>query len=194
MEKCELYLKKYRKLIPTLIYPYSVALFFLVMFFLRDENMYREILGCGVEIIFLMIIIVFPFIGLIGNLRIHYQIKKEQWNYMELLEVNMIIKCIQIPAYVVIFLFGIAFLLTIFTFAFSFILVILDCFGVFLSGMVACIAIKRTVSEGALNKGIGFLCKIGSFIFCLDVIVAIVLYITKRDKAKKNDINFVRGK
>lgn len=185
MKKCELYLKKYRKLIPTLIYPFAVALYFVSMIFWQDSTWYKMIVGCGLEIISLIIIITFPLVGLICNLNIGHQIKKEQWDYLELLEVNMLIKCIQIPAYIVIFLLGLAFLLTIFTFAFSFFLVILDCFGVFLSGMVASMAIKRSVSEGVISKGIAFLCKIGSFIFCFDVIIAIILYITEKENAKK---------
>ncbi len=194
MKKYELYFKKYKKLIPSLIYPFVVAFLLLFIYFFQDNALYELIMGKGMDITFFCIEIIFPLVGLICNLRISNQIKKEKWDYLELLEVNMLIKCVQIPAYIVIFLFGLTFLLTIIIAAFSIMLVMFDCFAVILSGMVACTAIKRTVSEGALNKRIGFLCKIGSFIFCLDVIVAIVLYIMGRDKAKKNDVKILSEK
>lgn len=181
MKKYRLYLKKYKKLIPTLIFPYTMAIFLLLMIFAQQNIILEIIMGYGIDI-FLIVILLLPLIGFICNLFMCHQIKKEQWDYLELLEVNLLIKCVQIPAYIVVFLFGVAFLLTIFTFGISIVLIFLDCFSVFLSGMVASTAIKRTVAEGALNKGLAFFLKIGSFIFCLDVIVAIVLYIIGRDK------------
>lgn len=188
MKKYGLYLKKYKKFIPTLIYPFVVAFLLLFIYFFQDNALYEMIMGKGMDITFFCIEIIFPLVGLICNLRIGNQIRKEKWDYLELLEVNMLIKCVQIPAYIVIFLFGLTFLFTIIIAAFSIMLVMLDCFAVILSGMVASTAIKRSVSEGVLSKGLAFLCKIGSFIFCLDVIVAIVLYIMGRNKAKKNDV------
>ena len=76
MKKYRLYLKKYKKLIPTLIYPFVVAFFFLSMIYFQGNTLYEMIMGIGMEIVFLGIIIIFPLVGLICNLFISNQIKK----------------------------------------------------------------------------------------------------------------------
>ena len=94
----------------------------------------------------------------------------------ELLTVNMVVKCIQIPAYILIFLMGIMCLMTIFTMGFSVLLMVLDCLGLVLTGLLAVSGIIRAALEGKITKKTAVFCCIGSFIFCVDVVIAIVLY------------------
>lgn len=96
----------------------------------------------------------------------------------------MVIKLIHIPAYLLIFLFGIASFITIFTFAFSAVFVVLDCLTICLTGIIGLASVFRSVMEKKLSKTAGVVHGFLQFIFCADVISAIILYITvKRSKS-----------
>lgn len=97
----------------------------------------------------------------------------------------MLIKTISIPAYVAIFVIGVACMFTIFTFAISFALMILDAMAILLSGLIGLCAVKRCCDGKALsaNKMIPY-CVL-QFVFCADVVASIIVY----RKARKNPAN-----
>ena len=103
-----------------------------------------------------------------------------KWNARELARVNMLVKLIQIPGYIFIFLAGIACLITIFTMGISVALVFLDGFCIGMTGLLGIAAFHNMKREGRIAKTRQVLYSIGSFVFCVDVILAIVGY--KRSK------------
>ena len=75
--------------------------------------------------------------------------------------------------------------ITIFTIPFSFLLGVFDCLGVLLTGLLAIAGVVRAYKEGRIKKSTAIWCCIGSFVFCIDVIIAIVLY----RKVKKHKLS-----
>ena len=94
----------------------------------------------------------------------------------QLLFINMIIKLVHIPAYIVIFLFGLLNLITIFTAGIAIVLMILDGMAIFLTGLIGLSGIIRGLLEKKLSPKNAFVYGVFQFIFCVDVISSIVLY------------------
>ena len=99
-----------------------------------------------------------------------------KWNARELARVNMLVKLIQIPAYILIFLAGIACLITIFTMGISVALIFLDGFCIGMTGLLGIAAFRNMQREGRISQTQQVFYSIGSFIFCVDVILAIAGY------------------
>lgn len=107
-----------------------------------------------------------------------------KWDSYELARANMILKLIPVPAYILIFLLGCAFLITIFTFAISVILMLLDGMAIVLSGLIGVAAVKRNHSDKILSTKEMVAHGILQFVFCADVVSAIVVFYKAR-RAKK---------
>ena len=97
-------------------------------------------------------------------------------NALETAKINMIIKILQIPAYIFIFIIGLACLFTIFTFGISFLLITLDCASIFLTGIIGVSAVKCNYTEKILSSKELFLYSILQFVFCADIVSAVILY------------------
>ena len=97
-------------------------------------------------------------------------------NSQELLHINMIIKLIQIPAYILIFIFGLLCLLTIFTIGISIVLMIFDGMAIFLTGVIGLAGIIRGLIENKITKKTAVIYAILQFIFCIDIIASIKIY------------------
>ena len=93
---------------------------------------------------------------------------------------NMLIKLVQIPAYLAIFVLGVLFFLTIFTYAFSVFFVLFDCITIFLTGFVGLTANLRVYKERKCSGSFAALNSVCQFVFCIDVISAVVVYICSR--------------
>ena len=63
------------------------------------------------------------------------------------------VKLCQIPAYILIFLLGVAFFFSIFTFAFSLALAVLDGLALLLSGLLTVAAVIRADRQGIYSFG-----------------------------------------
>lgn len=106
---------------------------------------------------------------------------------LEAARVNMAIKLIHIPAYLMIFVAGLACMLTIFTMGFALILILLDIGTIVLSGIVGISAVGRSRFEHALSTGGLVVHGILQFVFCADVVSAVIVYYkAKRNITQKN--------
>lgn len=102
----------------------------------------------------------------------------KKWNVQELLSINMVIKLIHIPAYLLIFFIGLACLITIFTFAISIVLMFLDGMTILLSGLIGLGGVIRSLRENKLSKRAAVIHGILQFVFCADIISSIIIYKT----------------
>ena len=89
---------------------------------------------------------------------------------------NMIVKLIQIPAYIFIFMIGILCMVMIFTIGISFVLLLLDALSIGLTGLFAIAAFQNLNREGMITRKAQFIYSIASFLFCVDVIIAVIGY------------------
>ena len=110
---------------------------------------------------------------------------------LDLARVNVVIKLVQIPAYLLIFAVGLLCMITIFTFGISLILMILDGASILFSGLVGICAVKRGHAEGILSPGEWILHSILQFVFCADIVSAVIVYRKgKRKTANRNSLTF----
>jgi cytochrome b561 len=99
----------------------------------------------------------------------------------EVAHINMIIKLLHIPAYIILFAMGLLGLITIFTAGISIVLMIMDCMTIFLTGLLGLGGIIRGLSENKLSKKESVIHAIFQFIFCVDIISSIIVYRRIRD-------------
>lgn len=155
-----------------ILFPYSIVLLIYSLFhtalmkYLFHNNIY---IGIFYICIFWLISFINAILFCIKN--VIYE-----KNALELAKINMTIKLIQIPAYLFLFIIGIACMFTIFTFAISFILLALDCASIFLSGLIGVSAVKQNYTDSILSIKQAIFYSILQFIFCIDVICSVVLF------------------
>ena len=102
----------------------------------------------------------------------------------DLLRVNMIIKLIHVPAYIIIFIIGMIGLITIFTMGISLALMILDVMTIFLTGVIGLGGVIRAYKETKLSKKSAIIHGILQFVFCADVFSSVIVY----RRVKRKDV------
>lgn len=165
-------MKRYLPLLPVIIFPYLVVFTLLCMF---NENFMKTFCSNDGSYLLLALLILYV-IALVFSIVVFITglIKKRE--AQDLLRVNMVIKLIHIPAYILIFCVGSICLLTIFTFGISIALMILDGMTILLSGLIGLAGVIRAFHEEKLSKKTAIIHGIFQFVFCADVINSIIVY------------------
>ena len=165
-------------ILPTLVYPYLIALTLCGLFTdkIPGGNIYVILLILAVVwLIGLLMAAGYSLLGIVHG----DDTLKDAW-------VLMILKLVQIPAYLFIFIAGLMCMITVFTIMISLILIAFDMMSVMLSGIAgisAAVGAARRfgTASAAIHALLGF-------IFCADVISAVVLY-KKLKKAESMSLN-----
>jgi hypothetical protein len=100
----------------------------------------------------------------------------------DVLLVNMVIKLIHIPTYFVLFFGGMTMLVTIFTAGISLAIAVLDALTIVMTGMIGLAGVVRLRKENRITKKMAILTGISQFIYCIDVVVSVVLFIIAKTK------------
>lgn len=158
-------MKKYIPLIFILLFPYVPIL---ILF----GGGPVELLLIGTAVMFLLALIA-SVICLVCAIR-------NKWPAEHLALANMIIKILHIPAYLFTFVVGVFGLISVKFIAITLFMFLFDCVIIGLSGMVALSGVIRARAEQKISTGHMVLFGISSFMFCIDVISAIILYITMK--------------
>ena len=95
----------------------------------------------------------------------------------------MIVKLFQIPAYLLFFVLGILFLLTFFMIPFTFALVAIDLLCITMTGLLGTITCRYAQKEQTISPQKAILLTVLQFVFCVDVVASVILYI----KCKKSN-------
>lgn len=165
-------MKKFVPTVSIVLFPYAVAFVLYCIFsgFLMENIFQNNAYLC------LLLLIIIWVIALICAVSICAVSLVRKWGFVELSRVNMLIKTISIPAYLFIFVFGLACMLTIFTFGISIVLMVLDAMAIVLSGLIGVSAVKRSYDNKAISVKEMILYGILQFVFCVDVVVSIILF------------------
>lgn len=165
-------MKKFVPTVSIVLFPYAVAFVLYCIFsgFLMESIFQNNAYLC------LLLLIIIWVIALICAVPICAVSLVRKWDFVELSRVNMLIKTISIPAYLFIFVFGLACMLTIFTFGISIVLLVLDAMAIVLSGLIGISAVKRSYDNKAISVKEMILYGILQFVFCVDVVVSIILF------------------
>lgn len=130
----------------------------------------------------IILIMILGLISLLASISICVLGYLKKWTPIEMAYINMIIKLAQIPAYIAIFVLGVIFLLTIFTFGFVIAFVIVDILTILISGLIGVTATMKNYTYGSLSKSECVIHSILQFVFCVDVVSAIIVYRKSKKK------------
>lgn len=187
-------MKKYLKILPLILYPYTYV-FFLIILWLLSVSV--EGFSDAIRPAFLGILIVFTVLNSIWVFAVTIRRVSEgfrQYTPAETAKMNLAVKGWHIPAYVIHFLVGIvgagstimsvnAFGVGLITFA-----VVIDLVTILLSGIHASGCAWRLKKEGILSAEKALLAGFGSFIYCVDILVACYLADLCRKKEKEAEL------
>jgi len=170
-------MKKYIIALPIFIFPYTVlfGIYCTYTGFLMDSLFQSH----GLVLLFWINIIYF--IGFIYSVVYAIISLFRKNKSLELIKMNMIIKLVHIPAYILIFLLGILLFISIFTMGVSFYLIFLDCLTIFCSGIIGVMAIFKGTKENKVDKKYFIKYSLLQFVFCFDVFYAVHIF----NKSKK---------
>lgn len=173
---------KYLKMIPVIIYPYIyvviLAIFLAFMSALPSD--YNDLALLGLMIV-AVIYNLYSFIVVIVNA---VQGARGKMTARQAARMNLIIKGVQIPAYIMHFILGFMGLamsvwgIGIFLWA-----VVIDLLTILLTGISSIGCTIRMRKEGILSTAAAIFMGIGCFIYCVDIVIAIVYVV----KARKNE-------
>ena len=123
------------------------------------------------ELVMLIITIITVVITMIGAKKY-----KEKRVYSHV-KTQMIVRLIQIPVYVCIFILAAMCLLTVFTFAITIVFAIIDLISIITTGICSIGVYSEMRKKGMINGVEQFFYTIFGFVYCLDVVVAIIAFI-----------------
>ncbi len=178
-------MKKYIRLLPLIIYPYA----YILQFILEDiiETILKKNWGLSFSIDITISAAVFTTLTLIIAISSTVLAVKGKYTSLETAKMNLAVKAWHIPAYLLHFaMFCMGFIAGIWGVAFVMIAIIVDVLTIALSGINAISCAAKLKKDGIISKGMAIFLGICSFIFCIDLIVAIV-YVRKAKKQLKNN-------
>lgn len=179
-------LKKYRKLIPLILYPYAyllVILFYISIVYPISSSGYKEF-NNAMDMVVRVIGVIYN-VYVVGFCVFHsVLIVRREVPARDAAWMNLIVKVAHIPAYCFHFImmsFGA--LMSVWGIGFVMLALIVNVLTIALSGICAIGCAVRMKKEGLLSTGKAVCSQIGSFIIGIDIVVAIVYIIVSRRKA-----------
>lgn len=101
----------------------------------------------------------------------------KKWDALSLAKTAMVMKLVQVPAYVLIFALGAVFVMTIFTIPFSIGLFVIDCLSMFMTGLFTISSVIATIRNNIFARKEVVWVMLLQFVFCADVISSVIFYI-----------------
>lgn len=117
-----------------------------------------------------------PVVGLLCAATFLFLSGREGWGAGDTALISMTVKLLQIPAYGLFFLAGLSGIVLIQFLAVTLIVWLLDLMTITLSGMLGLAAVLRCKKEGLLTSKQAVVYSILQFVFCADVIAAVLLW------------------
>lgn len=168
----------------VVVFPYTLVLFLYLVFFnhLPQNWTIFEIYGC--------IILAWLF-GLTGAICLAVSNASKRTDAKAAAKNNMLVKLLQIPAYILLFGIGALCSMLIFTWLVTFTIIVVDVMTMLLSGINGAAAVSKCRKEGLLSRNAAFWMGIAQFVYCVDVVcaVALVCTIVGQEHALKQSYN-----
>lgn len=166
-------------IIPIALFPYLILFALATIFFSTEIPFFRwvmeSVFDSNALLLIAALLLYFILTALLSIICFVVSIYAK-WDALSLAKAAMIIKLIQIPAYVLIFALGFMFLITIFTAPISIILFMLDCLSMFLTGILVIASAISSVRNNIFSfKEISWVILL-QFVFCADVISSVIFY------------------
>lgn len=172
---------KYLKMIPVILYPYMYMVILGVYGVFTDAlpDDYSNIALLGLFVV-AVVYNVYSFVIVIVNA---VQGARGKMTAREAARMNLIIKGVQIPAYILHFIMGlIGLALSVWGIGIILWALLIDLLTILLTGISSIGCSIRMRKEGLLSTAAAILMGIGSFIYCADLVIAIVYVVKARKK------------
>ena len=166
-------------MVPAIFMPYLMAAIPLFIFFSTDVPLFNQIMDSVFQNNVLLLVLVFVIyaviaLGLSGLC--FYLSRKKNWDSLSMAKTAVIIKLIQIPGYIAVYILGAVCLITVFTFAITFLFALFDFLTLLMTGQLTVSAVIGASRNGQLPiKNSWWVIPLQA-VFCADVIAAILLY------------------
>ncbi len=164
---------KFWLLIPTALFPYVIVGVFLFLILVPEKIMNTIMVNS--DVLWIAIAVWF-ILSIICN--ILYIALPKTTDARKILKAALIIKCIHIPTYIVIFLYGLGLGLMFFmTFPFIIVLIFIDLLTLFLSNFISIYALAQSIKQKSFaNNAAPITAIVFQFFFCADLISMIVAF------------------
>ena len=171
--------KKTWLLIPTTIFPYIILCALESIFLLTGVSFFSDIMKTifnNNALSLLLTLVIYCLFACILNV-IHFIIcLKNNNDALKIAKTAMIVKTIQIPAYLLIFCAGSLFVFSLFTIPFSIVLLIFNYITLVLTGLITISSIINSVKHSVFKTKEVILVTLLQFVFCADVVATIIYY------------------
>lgn len=168
-------MKKYIKLIPLMLFPYAYLIW---LFFLN--NLIPDNISMHMPEIYMTLTLVFTIISTVI-------VAKNKNSAVSAAKQNLIVKAVQIPAYIFHFILGLAgFVASVWGIGFIMFAVIIDFMTIILTGVFAVGCNIKICRQGVISKGTAVVTSIFSFVYCTDLIIAVILLVASKSYEKKS--------
>lgn len=166
-------------ILPALLLPYVALLALAVIFFSADLPMLARLMESVFNnnaLILMAALLGYCLIAAALSIFCFFQSICKKWDALSMAKTAVIVKLIQIPAYIAVFVVGVLCTITVFTIPFTVGMFLLDCVTLFLSGLLTIAAVINAVRRGDFPFKHVFWIILLQFVFCADVVASIVLY------------------
>jgi hypothetical protein len=173
-------MKKYLKMLPVIIYPYVYLIAMALYFWGWDFSAVIRDYGLDAVLIMAIVYNLYSLIAVIVNI---VSACKGKRSAKELAKMNLIIKTVQIPAYIFHFILGlVGIVASIWGIGFIMWAVFIDTITIFLTGLNAVSVSVRCCKENILSKQSSVIFAVLSFVYCIDVLIAVVFFAMARKR------------
>ncbi len=174
-------MKKYIKLLPLIVFPYAYLILFLLINFVPVAFARNSggVLILALTAVYLLLTVVSTICGSVSA-------AKSGITPYAAAKLNLTVKALQIPAYIFHFLLGLAgTIMSVWGIGLVIFAVLIDIMSIILTGIHAVGCIVKIGKENIILKGHAVIAGICSFIFCIDLITAVILLILTRKNQSK---------
>lgn len=153
----------------VVVFPYTVILFLYLAFFnhLPQNWTIFEIYGC---------ILLAWVCGLIGAICLAVSNASKRAGAKAVVKNNMLVKLLQIPAYVLLFVIGTMCSMLIFTWLVTFTIIVVDAMAMIQTGINGVVAVAKCRKAGLISGHAAVWLGIAQFIYCADIVCATSLF------------------
>lgn len=162
------------------LFPYLTAMIFPLTFLEPFQWIIYKIFD-GKMINVLTIDMLILLIGTI--LSLVYAFSRKEYSAKTGAKYFMVMKLVQVPAYIITFLLGLLLLITIFTAGISLLFLVLNALSIVPSFIIGARVVRDCQKEGLLSTGARVTFTILQAVFCLDVISSVIVFCMVRKRS-----------
>lgn len=165
--------------LPAALMPYLVLLAISVLFFATEVPFFEWLLEkvfCYNALYLLAALLAFCILAIVATGICFFVSTRNRWDTLEMAKTAMIIKCVQIPAYLLIYALGFICAITVAGVLISIGLFIVDCLCLCMTGILTIAPAVNTIKSKTFTFKEVFWIILLQFVFVADVIASIVFY------------------